>query len=262
MTGNLTLQSIKGTNGVTGTYGTTLPTGLTSQDNGRIFFQISDPYYELPEGGTAGQVLKKVGGTNSRTYEWGDAGGNISLIANNSLRIYPSGIGVSTGGSAPTTAQTVTSLLCNSNVYIENNVLYGACWNDYAEYRETQDKIEPGRCVIENDNGTLSLSTERMQPGAEIVSDTFGFAIGWTTKCKTPIAVSGRVLAYMYEGRNDIRIGAPVCSGPCGTVTQMTDEEAREFPWLIIGTVSSIPYETEWGEGKVKVNGRVWIRVR
>ena len=101
-----------------------------------------------------------------------------------------------------------------------------------------------------------------MQPGAEIVSDTYGFVIGQTKKCNTPIAVSGRVLAYMYENYEDIKIGAPVCSGPNGTVSQMTEDEARNYPWLVIGTVSAIPQEKEWGERKVKVDGRVWIRVR
>jgi hypothetical protein len=32
-----------------------------------------------------------------------------------------------------------------------------------------------------------------------IISDTYGFAIGETEKCKTPVAVAGRVLAHTYE---------------------------------------------------------------
>ena len=153
-------------------------------------------------------------------------------------------------------------LNATNNIHVQNNVLIGAAWNDYAEYRETEVEIEPGRVVIENGDDTLSLSTERMQPGAEIVSDTFGFAIGETKKSKTPIAASGRVLAYPHEPRRTYKPGQPVCSGPNGTVSQMTDEEARMYPWLIIGTVSSVPDYEAWGEGKVKVNGRIWIRIR
>lgn len=61
-------------------------------------------------------------------------------------------------------------------------------------------------------------------PGAEIVSDTYGFAIGETDRAKTPIATSGRVLAYPHEDREVFRqnIGKPVCSGPNGTVSIMT----------------------------------------
>ena len=78
--------------------------------------------------------------------------------------------------------------------------LYGAVWNDYAEYRETKENIEPGRCVREVGDGLLILTTERLQKGCEIVSDTFGFAIGKSEKCQTPTAASGRVLAYCLEG--------------------------------------------------------------
>ena len=74
--------------------------------------------------------------------------------------------------------------------------VYGAVWNDYAEYRETTTKIEPGRVVIENGNDTLSLCQERLVATAQVVSDTFGFAIGETDKAQTPLAVSGRVLVY------------------------------------------------------------------
>lgn len=142
--------------------------------------------------------------------------------------------------------------------------IYGAVWNDYAEYRITKEVVEPGRCVIETGDDDLELSVERMQPGAEIVSDTFGFAIGQTDEAKTPIASNGRVLAYPFESIEEFRknIGRPVCSGPNGTVSIMTDEEYQKYGYCAIGTISAIPSYEEWGEDKVKVNGRVWIRVR
>lgn len=140
--------------------------------------------------------------------------------------------------------------------------IWGAVWNDYAEFREG-DTIDAGRCVIEVGNDTLITSTERMMPGANITSDTFGFAIGETEQAKTPIAVSGRVLAYPYESREEFKknIGRPVCSGPNGTVSIMTDEEYRDKGYCAIGTISAVPEYEEWGTGKVKVNGRVWIKV-
>lgn len=140
--------------------------------------------------------------------------------------------------------------------------IYGAVWNDYAEFREG-DTIESGKCVIEAGDDTLITSTERMMPGANITSDTFGFAIGETEQAKTPVAVSGRVLAYPYESREEFKknIGRPVCSGPNGTVSIMTDEEYRDKGYCAIGTISAVPDYEEWGTGKVKVNGRVWIKV-
>lgn len=162
--------------------------------------------------------------------------------------IIPKQIITSIGG------QTINGSLTATNVY-------GAVWNDYAEYR-IADSIEPGRVVIEHESGSMKLSTERLQPGAEIISDTFGFAIGETEESKTPIAVSGRVLAYPYEDRYSYPLGSAVCSGPNGTISLMTREEIREYPERIIGTVSEIPEYEEWGTGKVKVNGRIWIRVK
>ena len=162
---------------------------------------------------------------------------------------------------APTTG--AAYVYRESNVYMQNNVLYGAAWNDYAEFRQG-DTLEPGKCVVEAGDDTLTLATGRMIPGASIVSDTFGFSIGETEKCKTPIAVSGRVLAYPYESREEFKknIGRPVCSGPNGTVSIMTDEEYREKGYCALGTISAVPDYKEWGTGNVKVNNRVWIHVK
>lgn len=140
--------------------------------------------------------------------------------------------------------------------------VYGAVWNDYAEYRQTKKYIQPGYCVIETGKGDLIKSSERLQPGANIVSDTFGFAIGETEQTKTPLAVSGRVLAYPYEDRDSYQAGEPVCSGPNGTISKMTREEVREYPDRIIGTVSEIPNYEVWGTGNVKVDNRIWIKVK
>lgn len=148
------------------------------------------------------------------------------------------------------------------NGTIRAGQVYGAVWNDYAEYRQTKEYIQPGYCVIETGKGDLIKSSERLQPGANIVSDTFGFAIGETEQTKTPLAVSGRVLAYPYEDRDSYQAGDPVCSGPNGTISKMTREEVREYPDRIIGTVSEIPDYEIWGTGNVKVNNRIWIKVK
>ena len=85
--------------------------------------------------------------------------------------------------------------------------------------------------------------------------------VGETEKAKTPIAVSGRVLAYPYEDRIIFKPGDAVCSGPNGTVSIMTREEIKEWPDRIVGYVSEIPYYESWGTGNVKVNGRIWIKI-
>ena len=43
----------------------------------------------------------------------------------------------------------------------------------------------------------------------------------------------------------------------------MTREEIREWPDRIVGTVSCVPIYEYWGENnRVKVNGRIWIKVK
>lgn len=175
-----------------------------------------------------------------------------------------------TSGSSASARLTITGGGGTIGSRISSNVpIYGAVFNDYAEYREVKEEIEPGRCVIETGHGDLTLCNKRLAPGAEIVSDTYGFAIGQTEKYNTPIASSGRVLAYTYEDRDEFKPGDAVCSGPNGTISRMTREEIREWPDRIIGTVSEIPEYEIWQAGdvkenpiNVKVNGRIWIRIR
>lgn len=178
----------------------------------------------------------------------------VTTAAQTSSTIYVTG--------TPSTGTVTGTLQYNENVYISGNVMYGACWNDYAEYRISNCQ-EPGRVICENGDDTLSLSTERLQPAGNVISDTFGFVIGETEQAKTPVAVSGRVLAYPYESREEFKknIGRPVCSGPNGTVSIMTDKEYRDKGYCAIGTISAVPDYEEWGAGKVKVNGRVWIKI-
>ena len=153
-------------------------------------------------------------------------------------------------------------------IWIQGNAVTGAVWNDYAEYRETKDCDDFGYVVFENGDDTLSKTTERLQHFAGITSDTWGFAQGQTDNAKTPIAVAGRVLAYPYQDRNNYKPGDCLCAAPGGTVDIMIREEVRDWPDRIVGTVSCVPDYEEWGGGEladrpsVKVNGRIWVKVR
>lgn len=163
----------------------------------------------------------------------------------------------------------INTLQRNQNVYmnpstgsIYANKVYGAVWNDYAEFRAQQEVIEPGYCVASTDNGKVYKTTDKFQACDGIVSDTFGFSIGETDECKTPLAVAGRVLAYCEGNRYDYHSGDTVCAGPNGKVCKMTREEIREWPDRIVGIVSEIPEYKIWGDGNVPVNGRIWIRIK
>lgn len=170
-----------------------------------------------------------------------------------------------TTASSSTTTGAVTiagGLGVTDNIYA--NKVYGAVWNDYAEYREGPGFILPGEVVCEKGDDTLVLCNEDCAAGCYIVSDTFGFAIGQTKKANLPVAVSGRVLAYAVGDRMTYKdaIGCPVCGTEGGRIRLMTGEEAAQFPWKILGVVSSVPGYKTWGEKEVEVNGRIWIKVR
>lgn len=154
-----------------------------------------------------------------------------------------------------------------NRIWCQGNSVTGAVWNDYAECRQS-DCSEPGRVVFERGDDTLTKTEKRLQHFAGVISDTWGFSQGETDKAKTNIAVAGRVLVYTYQDRNNYKPGDCVCAAPNGTIDIMTREEIIKFPDRIVGTVSCVPDYEEWGGGKnadrdpVKINGRIWIKVK
>lgn len=144
-----------------------------------------------------------------------------------------------------------------------------AVWNDYAECR-IADTQEPGRVLMEVGDDTLTPTNKRMSHFAGVSSDTWGFLQGETDVAKTPLAVAGRTLVYPYRNRNEYKPGDCVCAAPNGTVDLMTREEIIKYPDRIVGIVSCVPEYEEWGGSDaniedrppIKVNGRIWIKVR
>jgi hypothetical protein len=74
--------------------------------------------------------------------------------------------------------------------------------------------------------------------------------------------VAGRVLAYTFEDWWTFEPGEPVCAGPNGTVSKMSRKEVRKYPDRIIGTVSELPTYEYWGNNHIKVNNRIWIKLK
>lgn len=173
-----------------------------------------------------------------------DDQGNYKAL-NTNISVYDTGLSYDDNGSGIITGRKVR----------------GAVFNDYAEYRQSNEK-DPGLCVIETGKGDLIKSTQRLQLGANIISDTFGFSIGQSEQYDTPIAVCGRVLAIPADPISLYTPGAAVCSAPEGKISVMTREEIKEWPDAIIGYVSEIPTYEVWGTDNIKVNGRIWIKIK
>lgn len=175
--------------------------------------------------------------------------------------------GTTNGDNLPTTISknTSASIYTTGGICAEYNIwakrVFNAVFNDYAECRSTID-LTPGHVVIDQDDGSLKCSFARLQPGAQVISDTYGHLMGSTETAKTPIAVAGRVLVYTYQSRENYHSGMAVCSAPDGTVDIMTREEIRDYPDCIVGIVSEIPQYEFWGSNNVKVDGRIWIKVK
>lgn len=168
-----------------------------------------------------------------------------------SLRSMPSSQGITTD-----------SLIANRGVRIDNanNVLFGAAWNDIAEFREATKKFAAGFCVSEN-NGILDFSHKDRDKMCYIVSDTYGFCFGPEGEYNVPVAITGRVLAYAAN-RDKLKVGDAVCSNGHGEIRKMRWWEKIFFPQCIVGYVSEVPLYSYWGEYHTVVNNRVWVRVR
>lgn len=217
------------------------------------FIKFYDDHDDAANGGS--MVIQSAGNMIIGSGESANACYTTDLVGNTNENMY---ITSDSNIYFYTNCQTYSSK--KSAVYINTSgALYGAVWNDYAEYRQSEEPIEPGYIVYSGDDGILHKTIERLQFSEGVVSDTFGFSIGKTDKAQTPLAVAGRVLVYTDE---ELHAGDVVCAGKNGKASKMSDIEIANKPDRIVGIVSEIPTYDTWGEDDISINGRVWIRVK
>ena len=145
-----------------------------------------------------------------------------------------------------------------TGIYFDGSgVLMGAAWNDFAERRKCGIKT-PGICVVESPNGVLKASRRYRLPAAYIISDTYGMVIGEEDEKSVPIAVAGRVLAFV-ENKDKIKVGDALKTAPGGKLAKMNRLEVFLFPDRVVGHVSEIPSYKEWNG--VEVNDRIWVKL-
>lgn len=165
------------------------------------------------------------------------------------------------------TGTTTTTTLFDANVYVNPSTgtltaskVYGAVFNDYAEYRKCEAHIDPGYIVTEDGNDCIKLCTTKKNKGKLfVVTDTYGTCIGEKID-SVPVALTGRVLVH-YDHKRNIKIGDYVGCNDKGQARKMSKIEAFLHPERVVGTVSSIPDYDTWGTDNVKVDGRIWINI-
>ena len=206
------------------------------------------------------------GGTDGQIWTSTGSGGNWESAINISGAIKTTNTADGTTvNNSVYSGNTAASINTSGGIYAAKNIwglkVFNAVFNDYAECRTTID-LTPGHVVVDQDDGSLVCSSKRLQPGAQVISDTYGHLMGGTDKARTPIAVAGRVLVYTYQPRENYHAGMAVCSAPDGTVDIMSRVEICEYPDCIVGIVSEIPQYETWGSDNVKVDGRIWIKIK
>lgn len=216
------------------------------------------------KGGTTAQFLRGNGSNKNPTWS-NELTGSITVGAYLAMKGYSGYTPANQAGfwydGTNKRIKTYNISASANDIDFESYRVFNAVFNDYAECRSTIN-LAPGHVVIDQDDGSLACSTTRLQPGAQVISDTYGHLMGETDTAKTPIAVAGRVLVYTYQPRENYHAGMAVCSAPDGTVDIMTREEIRDYPDCIVGIVSEIPQYETWGSDNVKVDGRIWIKVK
>ena len=147
----------------TTSYGVALPANGTS---GQLFFQISDPWYELPAGGTAGQVLVKASNDN-RDVAWADGGaGGGSNIDFDS--VYPVGsIYLTTAATSP------ADLFGGTWVQIKDKFLL-AVGDTYKPVKSTGGQVSLTANNLPNHTHTMGTESSDHSHQVPATSSAFG----------------------------------------------------------------------------------------
>lgn len=172
-------------------------------------------------------------------------------------------------GFAPNT--TIGEAYTSQDIYVqpESGLIHGlkvegAYWNDLADSIPLGegDTVEPGYCYSFNGEHYIKTSEYMQQSYIGIHSDTYGFRMGSERgKEKLDVAISGFVLAYVDK---DYPVGTPLTCTKDGYLTEISKEDKRDNPEMVIAKYWKSESSEEWGtdNNKIKVNGRKWVKIK
>jgi hypothetical protein len=148
----------------------------------------------------------------------------------------------------------------NDQQFIAEKV-WNAVYNDIVDFQDLAKDGEwkYGKAYFDSYDGAR-ICEERCQKSViGICSDTFGFAVGKIQgRTQIPVSVSGWALAFVDKAYDS---GEPLTNSATGHLTAMTATEKREYPERMVAIYKRPEPEEMWA-GKVKVNGRHWVKVR
>ena len=141
----------------------------------------------------------------------------------------------------------------------------------YSELRKVQGEYSPGMIFVENGEGVLVKSSERLQGCGYILADGITNIISGFEELEIgiPVAIAGRVLTYVNDKEN-IALGDILCAGENGYADKMSEEEIIKYPHRILGEVVEIPtYETYKVSitdtdsfKEIQIRDRVWVKLK
>ena len=143
---------------------------------------------------------------------------------------------------------------------IQGAAVYNAVWNDLTDRIPVDNdcELEYGKYYC-FDGQSNQYCPEGM---VGIHSDTGGFEMGHKGGVKElQCSVAGFVLAYVDK---EYPVGTALTPTCCGYLTEISKKDKMEYPERIVGTFWKPEPNDEWGSDtrKVKVNGRMWIKIK
>ena len=235
---------------LTGTMANNGATGTTLTTN--------DSSYTIPAGYTSGgtvtvSIPNFVSATVSNNFtSYQEFTANSPVTASTSVASAPTAGSIRvTGGIAATSG-------------IKGSQVYNAVWNDLADAIVVDDEadLEFGYCYC-FDGEHYYKSRKYLDDGIiGIHSDTAGFVMGTKGIGKEMnVAVAGFVLAYVDK---EYKPGTLLTCTEGGILTEIPKQDKIENPEKVVASFWKPELKESWGsnERQVKVNGRMWVKVR
>lgn len=179
-------------------------------------------------------------------------GGSYIRLLDNEIRFY----------TANSSGALLNGASLDGNGYLTATRVYGAVWNDIADYFEIEHEleIEFGKVYVRTKTGETRISLRPCEKGIlGIASDTYGMSVGKKGKGKKelPIALAGIVLAHCDK---EYEPGTPLTATRDGLVTKMYWWEKFLFPERLVATYYKPEAAKKWNG--VSVNNRHWVKIQ